>query len=77
MSTEPRYAVEYDFGGAVVRHTIDLPDAEHIHVTRHPDGTVTAKAMCQFARASGDLHEEPSVVRKGAALWVDVEGGAA
>ena len=24
---------------------LDLPDAEHVHVTRHPDGTITATAM--------------------------------
>lgn len=30
-------------------HVLDLPDAEHVHLTRNPDGTWTAVAMRPFA----------------------------
>ena len=45
----PRYVIarqvrgEY-LAGPVVP-VLDLPDAEHIHLTRHPDGTWTAVPM--------------------------------
>ena len=44
--SDPRYVkarVEYVKRRELVR--IPLPDAEHIHVTRHPDGTITAVPM--------------------------------
>ena len=43
MSTEPRptFAMLIDPDRGVVQ-SLDLPDAEHIHVTRRPDGTLTA-----------------------------------
>lgn len=52
-------------------HVLDLPDAEHIHVTRHPDGTITAVAMRRAFknRTKSELWDTP--------LWVDAEGGAA
>lgn len=76
--TEPRLVVEYFFGGAL--HVLDLPGAEHIHVTvDRATGKVTAVAM--------DLHGY--VMRGGTRLsprmldiddvllWRDVEGGGA
>ena len=30
------------------RASKDLPDAEHVHLTRHPDGTYTAVPMLEF-----------------------------
>lgn len=46
MSTEPRptFAMLIDPDRGVVQ-SLDLPDAEHIHVTRRPDGTLTAVPM--------------------------------
>lgn len=68
MSTEPRYGICHDFGLLDDRVIVSLPDAEHIHVHRHPDGSITAVAM-EWTRI--DL-EDPSNTR-----WRDVEGGAA
>ena len=69
------------------RHTpeldvvLDLPDAEHIHVTRLPDGTITAVPMQQARRRD---HHGGCVVDFGwpcscnaAPSWVDSPGGAA
>jgi hypothetical protein len=60
--TRPRLVLEHFFGG--IEYVLDLPDAEHIHVTRHPDGTVTAVAMRRLR------------VNNIGIGWVDVEGGA-
>lgn len=37
-------------------HVLDLPDAEHIHVTRHADGTITAVDADEHLRQSIAAH---------------------
>jgi hypothetical protein len=70
MSAEPRIVIEHFFGG--ILHVLDLPDAEHIHVTRGGDGAVTAvpmrSEMVQIFYPNKWFAVE---------AWVDVEGGAA
>ncbi len=53
----------------LVRLLVDLPDAEHIHLTRHPDGTVTAVAMHEATVRDVWSDEDDRT------LWVDVEVG--
>ena len=46
--TAPRYVIAKDYQehlDAFIWPVLDLPDAEHIHLTRLPDGTWTAVAM--------------------------------
>lgn len=52
-----------------------LPDAEHIHVTRHPDGTFTAVPM-RRARAGeiGAAFIVPAGVTAQRGLWLDAPG---
>jgi hypothetical protein len=59
--SDPRYVISQELpcgGGEFCSHdyrpcpvalepVLDLPDAEHIHVTRHPDGTITATPMAE------------------------------
>lgn len=77
----PRYII-------VLRHTgwpyvldvvvADLPDAEHIHVARHPDDTITAVPMEQRGLQSD--RDRPDAYRLWRDAWVDAStenGGAA
>lgn len=45
--TNPRYVIALRVSDLVHMATpvLALPDAEHVHVTRHPDGTITAVPM--------------------------------
>lgn len=54
-----------------------LPDAEHVHVTRHPDGTITAVPMRQAAHGENcqGAWGRCSCGRKH--QWVDSPGGDA
>jgi hypothetical protein len=61
--TDPRIVLEYFVGG--VQHVLDLPDAEHIHLTRHPDGRWTAVPM-EPSDGHWIVRSEPPL------LWRDV-----
>ena len=84
MSTEPRELAVAAKMRNVSRkyiglaHVVDLPDAEHIHVHRHADGTITAVPMRQI---KGDVWVQAPLTRgaiiQTAPVWRDVEGGGA
>lgn len=40
--------VQGEFLAGPVVPMLDLPDAEHVHLTRQPDGTYTAVPMLEF-----------------------------
>lgn len=50
--------------------TVDLPDAEHVHLTRQPDGTYTAVPMRQVGAVrtyhNGEMTHEQT-------RWVDAD----
>ncbi len=39
---------------------LDLPDAEHIHIHRHPDGTITATPMRESSYAADQWVDCPT-----------------
>ena len=45
--SDPRYVIVdlADYSMMMPAKRTNLPDAEHIHFTRHPDGTITAVPM--------------------------------
>jgi hypothetical protein len=68
--TAPRYVIaKVDEQAPMLLVVADLPDAEHIHLTRHPDGTVTAVPMEYHGCDCGHWTEHR--VCCAGALWVD------
>jgi len=69
--SDPRYVIARDnwadrlYVEAAFTEVCDLPDAEHVHVTRHPDGTITAIPMRKLNWK----------FPKGDELWVDCPTG--
>lgn len=45
--SDPRYVIVdlADYSMMMPAKRTNLPDAEHVHLTRHPDGTITATPM--------------------------------
>ena len=60
---DPRYVIARDnwadrlYVEAAFTEVCDLPDAEHVHVARHPDGTITATAMEPVSWSGRTAHE--------------------
>lgn len=78
--SDPRYVIVdlADYSMMMPAKRTNLPDAEHIHITRHPDGTWTAVPMQQARRRD---HHGGCVVDFGwpcscnaAPSWVDSPG---
>ena len=81
--SDPRYVIAARSAAVAESwlREIDLPDAEHVHVTRHPDGTITATPM----EYHGHKHrpsqttwiygpERPPTADE-IVLWLDIEDG--
>ena len=71
-----RYVIGHVHGNGrtVSAHPVlDLPDAEHVHVTIHPDGTITAVPMVRVAYIGGDrlMYDADFVALQKGPLWVD------
>ncbi len=70
------HAVEY-------QPVLDLPDAEHVHITRHPDGTITAVPMQRAELGYSHVDDTMEVWLESAVLpyscmvdlWVDCPTG--
>lgn len=83
----PRYVIDVRLFDEVPDRqyvqTLDLPDAEHIHLTRLPDGRWTAVAMELFGHWDQDdasiwwPQEGPNEDANEVRLWVDVEEAGA
>ena len=58
MSDPRRYVIVdlADYSMMMPAKRTNLPDAEHIHVTRHPDGTITAEDADDRLRKSIAAH---------------------
>lgn len=56
--SDPHYVIaRVAFGTICDRGTVDLPDAEHIHIHRLPDGTITATPM-RLATTGRDFYSD-------------------
>jgi hypothetical protein len=85
--SDPRYVIARDnwadrlYVEAAFTEVCDLPDAEHVHVTRHPDGTITAVPMRQrgdFGLGDGAYSSIPGGMNwpeTRIPLWVDCPTG--
>ena len=76
----PRYWIAtHEPGFFTPKHVLSLPDAEHIHVTRHPDGTITATPMeyhghkHQPSRTTWIYGPERPATAEEIVLWADIE----
>ncbi len=56
--SDPRYVIVdlADYSMMMPAKRTNLPDAEHIHITRHPDGTITAEDADERLRRSIAAH---------------------
>lgn len=65
-------ADRFDLSVAAFTRASDyLPDAEHVHLTRHPDGTWTATPMRQFTKYR-QRHERSLIeVMMPSEMWMD------
>ena len=84
--SDPRYVIVdlADYSMMMPAKRTNLPDAEHIHVTRHPDRTITATPMQPFTkyqqrheRSLIEVMQPNEVWMNGTWLRVDSPGGAA
>lgn len=66
------HAVIVDQHHAVHGHAVDLPDAEHIHLHRRPDGTWSAVPMWRVWPARTDAADVASSDALRRCAWVDV-----
>lgn len=67
----PRYVIAKSITTPMYRGTapvLDLPDADHIHLHRQPDGTWTAVPMhtIRLGRFAGPTTVKPPIL-----LWID------
>jgi hypothetical protein len=55
----PHYVIARKYDSGVVHTGADLPDAEHVHLTRQPDGSYTAEAAQRETRYQFERTCEP------------------
>lgn len=69
--SDPRYVIVdlADYSMMMPAKRTNLPDAEHIHITRHPDGTIKSAVPMRLDHAAEEYDSDGELWI--VPLWVD------